>query len=389
MRRRLAIVMVPGLLATLAGCDLKPGPLAPASPTVATVAGPGPAADEPAPKELPRPPEAIAAPKDLPAVHNDKDLSQVDPDELVAMARLAAARDDYKTALAAQFWAVKQGNDGHYDLACYYARNRLHTEAFFWLQQAAQAEGVDAQHASQDEDLETLRKDSRWTGVYKFLRQCAAYWRTSGKTSTVVYVPKGFNKAKPSPVIVTLHGRGSEPGHFFGEETQELADLVKLPFICVSGTRPTGPKRFVWAADGTDADNKRLDAALTEATDKITIAPGKVITIGFSEGAQVALEVPARDPEKYAGGIAMSPGADFNLDKVQPLPKLQERRFVVVIGGSEHPGNVMLARQDREWLQKAGVQLRYVTVPRGRHSLPPDFTDQLPKWVDFILGGRK
>jgi len=386
MRRPVAVTAL-ALCAALAGCDFKPKPMGPAGPAATPVAGPE--ADGPAPKELPKPPEAIDPPKALPATHNGRDLSKLDADELASMARAAAARNDYKTALAAQFWAVKKGDDGGYDLACYYARNGLHTEAIYWLQQAAQTDGVDHQHAGQDEDLETLHKDPRWPGVLRYLRQCSAYWKTSGKTTTLVYVPKGFDKTKPSPVIVTLHGRGSRPDHFFGEGTQDLADELKLPFVCVSGTRPTGPKAFVWAADGTDADNKRLDAALAEAADRITVAPGKVITVGFSEGAQVALEVAARDPEKYAGGIGMSPGADFHLDRVTPSAKLKERRFVVVIGGAEHPGNVALARQDRDWFQKAGIQARYVTVPRGGHSLPPDFTDQFPKWVDFILGTKK
>lgn len=342
----------------------------------------------PAPKELPKPPETIDQPKDLPANHNGTDLSMEDADDLQAMARAAAAKNDYKTALAAQFWAVKLSGDGRYDLACYYARNQMHSEAIYWIQKAAESEGVDAQHAAGDEDLETLRRDPRWAGVHRFLSQCSAYWRVSGKTMTLVFVPEKFDKKKPSPVIVTLHGRGSRPDHFFGAGTQALADELGIPFICVSGTKPTGPKSFVWAVSG-DGDAKRIDAALAEAADRITVAPGKVITIGFSEGAQVALEVAARDPDKYAGGIGMSPGADFFLDQVRPSDKLKERRFVVTIGGKEHPGNVMLSRQDRDWLKKNAESVNYITFPGIGHSLPADFSERLPKWIGYVLGEKK
>jgi predicted esterase len=388
MRRSLAVAL--GVIAALAGCDFKPKPMGPSGSVPTTMmVGPGPALAEPAPKELPKLPEAIDPPRDLPATHDGRDFSKLDDDELVAMARAAAARDDYRMALAAQFWAVRNGNDGLYDLACYYARNRKHTEAIYWLQRASQTEGVDDEHAGRDPDLETLRQDQRWAGVHRYLRQCSAYWKKSGKTITLVYVPKGFDKEKASPVIVTLHGRGSRPDHFFGLDTQELAEELKLPFVCVSGTLPTGPKAFVWAADGTTADSKRVDSALAEASDRITAAPGKVITIGFSEGAQVALEVAARDPEKYAGGIGMSPGADFHLDRIDPSPELKERRFVVTIGGNEHPGNIMLARKDRDWFQKAGVPVQHLTFPGIGHSLPRDFTDRLPKWVGYMLDGKK
>jgi predicted esterase len=388
MRRGVTAATILGLIAVLAGCDLKPKPMGPAGPA-ATVTPGGPVDAGPAPKELPRPPEAVDAPNDLPAVHDGTDLSKEDADDLVGMARAAAEENDYKTALAAQFWAVKKGDDGLYDLACYYARNRLHSEAIYWVQKAAQTEGVDHEHAGRDPDLATLRQDPRWAGVHRYLRQCSAYWKASGKTTTLVYVPEGFDKKKPSPVIVTLHGRGSRPDHFFGKDTQDLADDLEIPFVCVSGTQPTGPKAFVWAADGTDADARRIDAALAEAADRITVAPGKVITIGFSEGAQVALEVAARDPEKYAGGIGMSPGADFHLNEVKPSPRLKERRFVVTIGGNEHPGNVALARQDRAWFQKAGVPVQQFTFPGVGHTLPRDFSDRLPKWVRYILDGKK
>lgn len=384
MKLTMILLSVTGLF-LLTGCDRKPGPAAIVSSPSAVVGG-----DEamgPAPKELPNPPLPVSAPKALPSNHNGTDLSKEDADELTSLAREAAGRDDYKTALAAQFWAVKKGKDGKYDLACYYARNQLHDEAFYWLQQAALTEGVDAQHASTDADLQTLRRDPRYAEVARFLRQSSAYWSHSDKKQTLVYLPKGFDKSKPTAVVITLHGRGSRPDHFFGAATQEMANEVKLPFICVSGTKPTGPKSFVWS-DSAGENATRIDAALKEAEDRVKVAPGRVIAIGFSEGAQVALEVAARDPDRFAGAIGMSPGADFHLNQVQPAPALKTRRFVVTIGGKEHPGNVALARQDRDWFQKAGVQVQHITFPGVGHTLPGDFDERFPKWVEFILSGK-
>jgi len=384
MKKTYCLFSVAGLF-LLTSCDVKPsrGPMV-SSP--AAVVGEEEAMG-PVPKELPKAPLDVPVPKALASTHNGTDLSKEDTDELASLAREAASRDDYKTALAAQFWAVKKGNDGLYDLACYYARNQLHDEAFYWLQQASLTEGVDAQHASTDSDLQTLRRDPRYTEVAKFLRQCSAYWSHSDKKQTLVYLPQGFDKSKPSPVVITLHGRGSRPDHFFGAATQEMANENKLPFICVSGTKPTGPKSFVWS-DSARENANRIDAAIKEVEDRIKIAPGRIIAIGFSEGAQVALEVAARDPDRFAGAIGMSPGADFHLNQVQPAPALKTRRFVVTIGGKEHPGNVALARQDRDWFQKAGVQVQHITFPGVGHMLPRDFDERFPKWVEFILSGK-
>ena len=46
---------------------------------------------------------------------------------------------------------------------------------------------------------------------------------------------------------------------------------------------------------------------------RVTIEKGKVITFGFSQGAQRGLEIAAQYPEEFAGSIVLSPGAESNL----------------------------------------------------------------------------
>jgi predicted esterase len=336
------------------------------------------------PSELPKPLFEVPEPKELPAVYEGRDLSKLKPNVLAGMAMRAAEAEDYKTALAAQFWAVKKGEGSFYNLACFYARNNMFEEAVYWLQKGAFEEGVDAEWAARDPDLESLFEIPKYSHLIGFLNYCQAYWNASKHKLTVLYVPEKFDKAKPSPVVVCLHGRGGSPKRFLNQSLQYYADELGMPFVCVSGTRPTGPKGFVWAEE-PDADAKRIDAALQEVSDRITVAPGSVIAMGFSEGAQVAVEVSVRDPEKYAGAIVLSPGADFHLNQAPESAKLKERRFVVTIGGNEHPGNVKLAEQDRDWLKKAGANVEFVTFPGVGHMIPRDFDERLPKWIAFIL----
>lgn len=336
------------------------------------------------PSELPALPFQLPEPKELPAIHNGKDFSKLKPKVLASMAMRAAGEEDYKTALAAQFWAVKNGEPGYYNLACFYARNELYDEAMYCLQKAAIEEWADTEHTFSDPDLKELLEIPRFGAFMGFLEYCQAYWKASKHKATVLYVPQKFDKSKPSPVIVCLHGRWGSPKSFLSGSLQYYADELGIPFVCVSGTRPRGPNAFIWASQ-PDADAKRIDAALAEVSDRITVAPGSVIAMGFSEGAQVAVEVAARNPEKYSGAIVLSPGADFQLDQAAANVKLKERRFVVTIGGNEHPGNVKLAEQDREWLKKAGANVEYMTFPGIGHTIPRDFDERLPKWIAFIL----
>ena len=295
------------------GCD-RAGPQ-----PVAEAVAPALGEDGPAPTELPTPPLNLPVPSPMAAVQGERDFSKMGRDELSLIAQDADEEGAFKVALIAQYWAVRKGDDGYYDLARYYARNSLTNAALYWLQQAALKTGADARQADEDEDLATVRQDPSYAAVAVFLRRCEAYWRTHGKSATLLYRPAGFNASKPTAIVVCLHGRGSRPDHFFGKTTQALADAIGIPIVSVSGTQPTGPKSFVWAVDAVK-DQARLDAALKEISDRVTVAPGKIVAIGFSEGAQVAVELAARDPARYAGAIAISPGADFHLDKAQATP---------------------------------------------------------------------
>src|SRR4051812_6341678 len=102
MRRLITSLSIFSLIALLAGCDQRQPARAPGGPVAGPVDVGGGGDHGPAPKQLPKPPVAINEPKDLPADHNGTDLSKGDPDDLLAMARAAAKKSDYKLALAAQ-----------------------------------------------------------------------------------------------------------------------------------------------------------------------------------------------------------------------------------------------------------------------------------------------
>jgi len=132
-----------------------------------------------------------------------------------------------------------------------------------------------------------------------------------------------------------------------------------------------------------------LSEALSEVSDRLTIKRGQVITFGFSQGAQVGLEIAVRFPEEYAGSIVASAGAQSRLKEVKPSPLLAKRGFVVVCGAKEAPGNVQLTANDAAWLRGAKAQVIHKAYPgMAAHALPADFDERFPEWVKFILDAR-
>jgi len=332
----------------------------------------------------PTPPLALPEPQAPAAIVDGKDLTDLESHFLLRQARQAAAQGKYKDAVAYQYWATKQTHADRYNLACYYARINAVDAALYWLQVAALDEGLDADYANVDDDLNSLRRDPRWESVQRFLRDCGRYWAQSGIKKTVLVLPKGYKKDAPLTVVVWLHGLGSRPDDFVNDDLQDLADELKVGFLGVSGTEPRGQRSFVWSEDPA-RDARRIQDALTEVADRLQ--PGLLVAIGFSQGAQVGLEVAARDPARFAGAIVMSPGtrAPARLDEIKPAPLLAQRGFVVVCGAKEHPGNVALAAEDARWLQAAKARVRHKPYPgMSAHTFPPDFADRFPEWVRFI-----
>jgi predicted esterase len=133
----------------------------------------------------------------------------------------------------------------------------------------------------------------------------------------------------------------------------------------------------------------RRSAALAEVADRVTVAPGKIILFGLTEGGQAALELAARAPERYAGAIAITPGHGSGFVSSPPLPRLDDRRFVLVVGSNELRVTDHWAGLARDWLEGNGAQVWYDRVPAKRHQLPDDFVPRIKTWVTHILTGAK
>ncbi|HEY2837666.1 MAG TPA: hypothetical protein VGJ26_00845, partial [Pirellulales bacterium] len=269
----------------------------------------------------------MAVPAALPERLGDNDLKNMDSGELFLFARKAANGKFYNVAAASQYWYVQSTKRGQYDLACYLAQVGQIEAAFYWLQIAAIDEGVDTRHARRDVDLESLRRDSRWETVFQYMLDCNKYFESAPIARTILILPTGYKQPAAIPAVIWLHGLGSRPESFVDESCQKFADEMNVALIGVSGSKPNGPNSFVWTEE-IEKDAKRLRDALAEVGDRVSINKGQVINMGFSQGAQVGLEIAASYPEEYAGAIVISPGAKIHLGNLKPSPLLAQRGYV-------------------------------------------------------------
>lgn len=344
-------------------------------------------ADAPA---RPQPPLALPEPPALPARLDDRDLSRVPAETLREEAWASYKTGDVATALTLQRWAVQaEDRIGVYNLACLYALARDVDAAMYWLQIAAAREGIDVQWAKADPDLSALRDDVRWNTVEAYLTAMGTWWsEAGGGPVTLLVVPAGYRPGTPIGAIIGLHGLYSHPSDFADPATyQPLADALQVAFIGVSGTDRVGTRGFRWTED-PERDAVRVASALDEVAERVTLSPSGTILMGFSQGGQTAVELATRDPSRYAGAIALSPGfvGPVRLTP-EPTDALRRQGFVIVAGAREHPTVVAAARNDTEALRTAGARVAQRLYPdMSEHALPSDFADRLGDWYAFAVG---
>ena len=272
-------------------------------------------------------------------------------------------------------------------MACYHARLGQSEAALYWLQRSAIEESADADYAALDSDLATLRTDPRWPGVFAFLKATQAWYRTHPLDRQLLSLPAHHQLGGSLPLVIGLHGLGSDPEDFAGA-WDGLADELGVAFLSVSGTETLGPQAYRWTED-VEADTARLERAIAAVAPHVKAIDGQVFLIGFSQGAQMAVEIVAHRPSRFGGAIAMSPGLRGSLVPLaSPAADASMPRSVLVANEKEHPGTIRFLRQNEDQLKALGAQVHtHLYAGVATHSFSPDFRDALPRWLRFLARG--
>lgn len=198
---------------------------------------------------------------------------------------------------------------------------------------------------------------------------------------TALVLPSRARKRKPR-AILALHEDGGDPSRFLSS-FQRRADRIGVAFVGVSGPTRLGPNAFRWSDDPAE-NAARIDEAVESVRARVRTGDLRVL-LGFGEGAQVALEVAARDPERYAGAIALSPGGASRVREIAKVPGNERQRFVIAFGMLESWEFYASSVDDLYALRDLGARVDlHEAWFYGVHTLPPDFDVQLPKWVAWL-----
>jgi predicted esterase len=192
--------------------------------------------------------------------------------------------------------------------------------------------------------------------------------------------------------LIAIHGRGAGP-----EDIMALAGEVAPPDITILAPQAAGntwyPYRFL---EPTERNEPYLSSALRVVADLIAnlgehgVPSQRVALLGFSQGACLALEATARNPQRYAGVIGFSggligpPGTSFDFaGTLDGTP--------VFIGSSDVDPHIPKERVEESAaaLDRLGAAVDVRLYPGMGHTVNRDELEAARSILDDAFGPRR
>jgi phospholipase/carboxylesterase len=216
----------------------------------------------------------------------------------------------------------------------------------------------------------------------------------SSNFSLAHLVRKPFIESERPPLIVLLHGIGSNEADLFS-----FADELDGRFFVASARAPLVmmPGMYAWfnieytptdiTADlGQAEESRRLVIAfLDELVEAYGVDPDCIYLAGFSQGAMMSLAVALTRPDKVSRVVAMSGRLpEHVLEKAASTEALKKLEIFVTHGIYDEVIRVENARACEQELKRLGIPHTYREYPMA-HQVSAESLGDMTRWLSDSL----
>jgi phospholipase/carboxylesterase len=198
-------------------------------------------------------------------------------------------------------------------------------------------------------------------------------------------------KTKTIPVIILLHGFGSDEKDLFGLKNffpkNYLIISARAPYTVASGGyqwyegtvingRRDGKK------DQLDSSRKLIAAFIPQIIKKYKADAKNVYLIGFSQGAIMSYEAGLTHPESVKG-IAILSGMLFNSVKplIQASPALQRLRIFIAHGTADPRIPFAEGKAANDYLKALGLKTEFHPYDGMGHQINKEVLNDVLSWL--------
>ena len=289
-------------------------------------------------------------------------------DELLDAGQYFRRREDHAKAAVFDLVALRgKPNDFliEYELACNFALWGQKKLAAKYLTAAAEHGYWGWRVVAEDTDLDAIKDTPEFAAAVKKIEANFKTESPKHPPGMTVEAPQGNLPATGWPVMIFLHGWGSERSDF-DEEAKFVATLGCVG-VTLDATEVMGPGAYTWSRESVEPTHAQIQAALKKI--KVKIDPKRVYLQGFSQGAMHAARLMADHPDSYRGVLCNSPGSE-QLTPTALKDAANTGPIILTYGEHDFPFVQTNVRKIEALWKDAGRPVR-VHDFQGGHAMPP------------------
>ncbi|MGB0716542.1 MAG: alpha/beta hydrolase [Phycisphaerae bacterium] len=267
-----------------------------------------------------------------------------------------------------------------YRLACAYAMIERPIASGQWLKKAAEVGFSDIHLASNDVHLVSVRMDPAYIEALKLIRKNHDRGVIGGHhtgSRPIQYVPKDLGKEQISPLLVLLHGYGTD-GHDIINPWKTIADEFDLRLVAPQAPHPT-QNGFRWGP--ADEAEPIIMRAIKYMEDNYRIDRQRVVLSGFSQGGLLTYAIGLKHPKKFSGLLPIA-GRYPGMNQAEKAPQPQLPKIFIMIGTDDRP--LADNRKASRELQSAGYSVKLNEYEGVGHHLPANFREEFKEALRFF-----
>ncbi|MEO0191904.1 MAG: alpha/beta hydrolase-fold protein [candidate division WOR-3 bacterium] len=340
-----------------------------------------------------------------------EDVLLPNPDSVLREAQDAYNRKDYPRAASAYLDYVSRNNQNAialYNLACCFGLMGDSIRASAFLRAAWDAGYWDTLHILRDPDFEPVRGSLAFKSTMDGI-MAEATRGTEGKNKVYlsvgtllpcyVVVPEDYDAEERYPLVIGLHGYGSDPKQFSDlfrrpYKTDTTKKSMKISFIyavpCApypvslggkpgySWTPPEGEigKRAIWM----DADY--ITSLPRELLKSYNIDTTRVYLLGFSQGASMAYTIGLNNYKRFKGIIAFAGWFDTTMVSLESIRKAKAEGMKVFIAHGKYDQSVPVTASMGAYKFLKEIYLDvWISQFEGGHEVPMETLEFAIKWM--------
>ncbi len=198
--------------------------------------------------------------------------------------------------------------------------------------------------------LKSLRGDYRWAYRSEVDKELQPYR---------VFVPAKYDPAKPTPLVVALHGMGGDENSYFTAYDNGIikreAEARGYLVVC-----PKGRGTASMYAGTAERDVMDVIAAMRR---DYNVDADRIYLTGHSMGGYGTWSIAPKYPDLFAAIAPIAGGGlPGSLSKIKHVPE------IVVHGDKDPTVSVERSRVMVKAAQELGIEIKYIEVPGGNHS---------------------